>query len=142
MTSEADRVRIVNLLRSLHWLAEPGLGLFCPLPADNRAVTCQSPFRSRCLRRQRLAGLLPDDVVGVPVRPVRIVLAGPLLVLAVRGRRTSERGRELARRGECRVVGVDASGQSRGDLLEQPAVAVRIFERGEGAVAAVVGIWT
>jgi hypothetical protein len=32
------------------------------------------------------AGLLPDDVVGVPIRPVRIGLAGPLLVLAVRGR--------------------------------------------------------
>ena len=60
----------------------------------------------------------------------RIVLAGPLLVLAVRGRRTSERGRELGRRGECRVVRVHASRQSLGDLLEQPAVAVRIFERG------------
>ena len=35
------------------------------------------------LERAVLAGLLPDDVLGVPVRPVRIVLAGPLLVLAV-----------------------------------------------------------
>jgi hypothetical protein len=59
-----------------------------------------------------LPGLLPHDVLGVPVRPACIVLAGPLLVLAVRGRRTSERGRELSRRGECRVVRVHASGQS------------------------------
>src|ERR1700686_3409870 len=95
MTSEADRARIVNLLRSLDWLADRGLGLFCPLPADNRAVTCQSPVRSRRLRRQRLAGLLPDDVLGVPVRPVHIVLAGPLLVLSVRGRCAPERGRDV-----------------------------------------------
>src|ERR1700692_2431452 len=67
--------------------------------------------------------------------------AGPLLVLAVRRRRPSQRGGKLSRRGECRVA-VHASRQSRGDLLEQPAVAVRIFERGEGAVAAVVGIRT
>src|SRR5258708_7977984 len=64
------------------------------------------------------------------------MLAGPLLMLAVRGRRTSERGRELSRRGECRVVCVHASGQPHGDLLEQPAVAVRIAERGERGVTA------
>ena len=45
--------------------------------------------------RQLLAGLLPDDVLGVPVRPALIVLAGPLLVFAMRGRRASERGREF-----------------------------------------------
>ncbi len=48
--------------------------------------------RGRCSSRQRLAALLADDVVGVPVRPVRIAMAEPLLVLAVRGLRTSERG--------------------------------------------------
>src|SRR5882757_8829466 len=63
-------------------------------------------------------------------------------MLAVRGRRTAERARELSRRGECRVVRVHASGQSRGDLLQQPAVAVRIAERGERAVAAALGIRT
>jgi hypothetical protein len=31
-----------------------------------------------------LAGPLPDNVLGVPGRPVRILPAGPLLVLAVR----------------------------------------------------------
>src|SRR5882724_11916521 len=143
MTSEPDRVGIVNFHRSLNWLTEPRLGLFCLLPASIRAVACQLPVRSRCSCRQLLAGLLADDVVGVPVRPVHIVLAaGPFLVLAVRGCRTSERGRELSRRGEGRVVGVHPSGQSRGDLLKQPAVAVRIFERGERAVAAVLGIRT
>src|SRR5580693_7944610 len=67
--------------------------------------------------RQFRAGLLPDDIVGVPIRPVRIGLAGPLLVLAVRGCRSSERGRKLGRRGESRAVSVHAPGQSRGDLL-------------------------
>ena len=42
-------------------------------------------------------------VLGVPARPVRVVLAGALLVLAVRGRRASQRGREIGRRGEGRV---------------------------------------
>ena len=37
---------------------------------------------------------------------------------------------------------VDAAGQPRRDLLEQPAVAVRIVERGERAVAAMFGIRT
>src|SRR6266699_6459617 len=74
--------------------------------------------RGHCSRRQLLAGLLPDDVLGVPIRPVRIVLAaGSLLVLAMRRRRTSERGGEVGRRGECRVR-IHASRQSRGDLLE------------------------
>src|ERR1700691_4694909 len=44
---------------------------------DGRPLT----VGSRCSRRQLLAGLLPDDVVGVPVRPVRVGLAGLLLVL-------------------------------------------------------------
>src|SRR5216683_4470774 len=123
MTSEPDRVRIATLPRSSDWLTEPALGLFCLLTANLRAVACQLPVRRRRSRGQLLAGLLPDDVVGVPVRPVRIVLAaGPFLVLAVRGRRTSERGRKLSRRGECRVR-FHASGQPRGDLLEQPTVA-------------------
>jgi len=54
-----------------------------------------------------LAGLLPNDVLGVPVRPVRIRLPGPLLVLGVRCLRTSERGRKLSRRGECHLTNVD-----------------------------------
>ena len=47
-----------------------------------------------------------------------------------------------AGRGECRVARVHASGQSRGDLLQQPAVAVRIAECGEGGVAAPLRIAT
>ena len=45
---------------------------------------------------QRLARLLADDVIGVPIGPVLVVPAGPLFVLAVRGSCTSERGRELS----------------------------------------------
>ena len=51
-------------------------------------------LRSR-LRRRLFAGLLSDHVFGVPVRPVRIMLADALFVLAVSDRRASERGREL-----------------------------------------------
>ena len=42
-------------------------------------------------------------------------------------------------RSERRRGRVDAAGQPRRDLLEQPAVAVRIAERGERAVAAALG---
>src|SRR5580700_1149744 len=73
---------------------------------------------------------------------VRTSRASPLLVLAMRCLRTAERSRKLSRRGESRVVRVHASGQSHGDLLEQPAVAVRIAERGVRAVAAMLGIRT
>src|SRR5580704_3438041 len=86
--------------------------------------------------------MLSDDVVSVPVRPVRIGFAGPLLMLAVRSRRASECGRKLGRRGECRGVGAHASGQSYGEFLEQPAVTVRIVERGERAVAAMLRVRT
>src|SRR6266478_3185655 len=123
MTSEADRVRMVNLLRSSDWLAEPELGL--DLRAVKTAAACR-PAPERCSRRTSRASSHRAT--------------GPFLVLAVRGRCAPERGRKLGRSGEGRIVRVDASGQSRGDLLEQPAIAVRIFERGERAVAAVLGI--
>ena len=48
------------------------------------------------LLRQLLAGLLRRDVLGVPVRPVRIPHAGPLLVLAVRGLGAAERAARSA----------------------------------------------
>ena len=60
----------------------------------------------------------------------------------MRGRRTPQRARQIVRRREGRRRGVDATGQPRRDLLEQPAVAVRITERGERAVAAMLGIRT
>ena len=55
--------------------------------------------------------------------------------------RRSALARSLRRR-EGRRRGVDATGQPGRDLLEQPAVAVRITERGERAVAAMLGIRT
>src|SRR5260221_11498646 len=56
------------------------------------------------------------------------------------GRSTPERSGEIRRRGECRAVRIHTSGQSRGDFLQQPAVAVGIPKRGVGAVAATVRI--
>jgi hypothetical protein len=58
--------------------------------------TPTTPASYRCSRGQRLPALLRNDVFGVPIGPAhRIVLAGPLLVLAVRGRSAAERACEL-----------------------------------------------
>ena len=89
--------------------------------------------------RQLLAGLLRDHVLGVPVGPVLVGLARARLVLAVRGGRAPQRARQVARPRRTPSSRVDPAGQPRRDLLQQPAVAVRVAERGEGAVAAVVG---
>src|SRR5579862_942835 len=62
------------------------------------------------LQRRLLAGLLPDDVLGIPVRPVVVILAGPLLVLAMRHGCAPHRGGEVGRRAECRAA-FDAAGQ-------------------------------
>src|SRR3984893_4773999 len=43
--------------------------------------------------------------------------------------------------GEARVARLDVSCQSRGDLLEHPAVAVRIAERGVRGVTLSLRIW-
>ena len=53
---------------------------------------------------------------------------------------TAECAREFGCRRKCRVVRVHASRQAPRHLLEQPAVAVRITERGIGTVAATLGI--
>jgi hypothetical protein len=92
--------------------------------------------------RQLLAGLLARHVLGIPVWPVRVGFPRPRLVLSVGGRGAPKRARQIVRRREGCRRGVNATGQPRGDLLEQPAVAVRITERGERAVAATLGIRT
>src|SRR5277367_3011027 len=89
--------------------------------------------------RQRFAGLLCHDVFGIPVWPaLSIFLAEPALVLAVCGSRPPERVRDISRRRECDVR-VHTSRQPRRDLLQQPAVAVRIAECREGPVARAAG---
>src|SRR4051794_37599603 len=86
-----------------------------------------------CLIR-RPAALARDDVGGVPPRPVvlrssRFILAMVLLCLAQKlGQRRNVHAAE------------SASGKSRLDLLQQPAVAVRVAERGERAVTAALWI--
>src|SRR6185369_5964806 len=83
------------------------------------------------------------SVRGVPLWPVRIPsLAEPGLVLPVGGLGTPERLRQIVRGREARHTGVDAPGQPRRDLLEQPPVAVWITERGKRPVAATRGIRT
>src|SRR6267142_6472453 len=93
-------------------------------------------------RRQLRARLLRDHVRGVPLWPVRIPLTEPGLVLTVGGLGTPKCSRQIVPGREARRPGVDATGQPRRDLLEQPAVAVWVTERGERAVAAMRGIRT
>jgi hypothetical protein len=85
------------------------------------------------------AGLLRHYVRGVPVWPVRVGLPDALLVLAVGGLGAAKRGRQIVRRSELRLGEVDAPRQPGRHLLQQPPVAVRVAERGEGAVGGVVG---
>src|ERR1700730_11763970 len=92
--------------------------------------------------RQLRPSLLRHHVLGVPVGPVRVRRANALLMLSVRHRRAPHRVRQVVRRSEARRRGIYDAGQPRRDFLEQPAVAVRIFERRERAVAAVLGIRT
>src|SRR6266540_3471167 len=135
-----------------------GSGEICPMrelsasaqPARSQrrsAVLAGAPRRRERSRHSRsrgqfLAGLLAHHVVGVPVGPVRVCRADALLVLAVGGRRAPHRARQVACGAERSRGRVDAPGKPGGDFLEQPAVAVRVAERGEREVAAMLGIRT
>src|SRR5260370_11588308 len=61
---------------------------------------------------------------------------------SIRHRAAPECGGKFGRCGECRVGRIDSSGQSRRDFLKQPAIAIRIAERGKGPVAAMLRIRT
>ena len=63
-------------------------------------------------------------------------------MLAVGGRRAPKRARQIDDGAERSRGRVDAPGKPGRDLLQQPAVAVGIAERGERAVAAMLGIRT
>src|SRR5206468_8548506 len=84
--------------------------------------------------RQLRAGLFSDHVLGVPIWPVRVSLAGAFLMFAVSCLRPPKRARQIARRTEHRCCGIDPARKTRRDFLEQPAVPVWIFERGKRVV--------
>src|SRR5262249_50537037 len=72
---------------------------------------------------------------GVPVGPIDVVLAAlALLVLTMRERCTPHRGGEICRRGKRRLGGLDPIRQPCRDLLQQPAVPIRIAKRRKRAV--------
>jgi hypothetical protein len=71
------------------------------------------------------ASLLGHHECRVPVRPLRVCMTDALLVLAVGGRCPYHRSRQFAGGTERRGARVDAPRQAGGDLLENPAVAVR-----------------
>ena len=88
--------------------------------------------------RQFFAGLLRHHVRSVPLGPVLVALPGSLLMLAVGCLRTPERARQIVRRSERSLTGIDAPRQPGCDLLQQLRVAVRVAERSVGAVAGII----
>src|SRR5580698_4881649 len=96
---------------------------------------------SSYLFRQLGARLLCHHVGRIPVRPILVALTPhALFVFAVGGRCAPKRARQVAYGSEGCRGRIDAAGQSGGDLLQQPAVAVGIAERGEGAIAAMLRV--
>src|SRR5207253_5214567 len=65
-----------------------------------------------------------------------------LFVQPMSGLGATKRACQIVRRDEGRSCRVDPPSQTGRDLLEQPAVPVRIMERRERAVAAMIGIRT
>jgi hypothetical protein len=84
--------------------------------------------------------LLGDDVLGVPIWPVRVSLAGAFFVFTVTGLCTSKRVRQIAHRIERRRRGIDSAWKAGRDFLEQPAVSVGIFERNKRIVGATLRV--
>src|SRR3954451_12539070 len=110
--------------------------------------------RSRRSRRQLFAGLRAHHVLGVPLRPVRILLprSSCLPCASAASRRACSRSLAesnvvaitdlLSIRPRRRRPGRQCFLPARKpllDLLKQPAVAVGVLERCEGAVRAAVG---
>jgi len=82
---------------------------------DDHVVVAHSGELRACLLRDHVCG-------GVPVGPVRIRLAGALLVLAVRGCRADERVHQIVQGAVRRRRRIDTARQPAGDLLQEPAV--------------------
>ena len=76
-------------------------------------------------------GLFCHHEFGVPIWPGFIMLTSQLLVLAMRGGSAAKRTSKVSRRRKRCLVGVQAPRQSRGDLLQQPGVAVGVTKGGE-----------
>src|SRR5215213_5716722 len=86
--------------------------------------------------------MLRHHVGGIPVGPVCVALPGALLMLSVRRLCTPERARQIACGAEGSRGRINAPRQPGRDLLQQPAIAVRVAERGERAVRAAFRIRT
>lgn len=81
-------------------------------------------------------GLLADHVLGVPVGPVRILLADEFLVFPMGGGCAPQRTSQIGRRSEGGRSGIGTAGEPVRDLLQQPGVSVGITEGGTREVAA------
>src|SRR5262245_55208492 len=106
--------------------------------ADVRLPVADRKVSLAPLRREISAGLFGDHVCRIPVRPVRVGLAGALLMPAMGGGRPPKGAREVACGAERRLGWIDAAGEASRDLLEHPAVAVGIGKRGERTVGVAI----
>jgi hypothetical protein len=79
---------------------------------------------------QSLAVLLAHHVLGTPAGAPLVNLPDGPPKLTVRGCRTLQRASQIVDPHEVRHCRVHVTGQPRRDLLEQPAIAVRILEGG------------
>src|SRR5215471_8422018 len=104
------------------------------MAAGPRATVPASAKSGRADRASR--GLLGHRVRGVPAGPVLVWLPGAFVVLAYAA---SARRCALAR-SAVDADAVSDAGAPRGDLLDQPHIAVGISERAERPVAGVLGV--
>jgi hypothetical protein len=87
-----DRLRV-----AITGSGNTGTDLMIKVMCNSELPASCGTFDRECSRRQLPAGLLTDDELRIPVGPVFIVLAGLLLVLAVRGGSKAKRTREFRR---------------------------------------------
>ena len=78
----------------------------------------------------------PCHVIGVPLRPIRITLAELFLVNSVRGGGTLKRQQKNVFHVAGKKLACGPARKPFFDLLHQPRFAVRIGERGQGAIVA------
>src|SRR6185437_3823697 len=90
--------------------------------------TCEIAIATCRSRRQLCPVLLRHHVRCVPVGPVLVALPEEFFVLSVGSLGAPKRAGHFARRGERGAGGVDAPGQTAGDLLQKPAVTVGVME--------------
>src|ERR1043166_31541 len=100
------------------------------------------PSQDSYSSRQVRPCLLRRHVFGIPIGPILVAMTKTLLVRAVGSFGAPHRARQGACGTERSYARIDASGQSRCDLLQQPTVAIGIAKQCARTVGATFGIQT